>query len=261
MTIAPPVFPVFIRKGSLPVSHSWPWKKRIFAMFALVFSSFGEADAKPGGWQGVVAKVGGDGRVYINAGTSSGLRPGSRLVVRRAGELISDPRKHQILGREPGHFVAELALESHLGDKLSVCSVARGGRGLKIGDPVALERSAVRSGDSADDKAEGEASDETAGDHPTEPVAPPAPKPLEKKASATKVRPLRASETTPRGGRCQPGKFLSTATAGHCCWPEQLWSDRTRSCIGAPRCPSGFARQSLECVPRAASTEPEPDSE
>lgn len=223
------------------------------AAFAFFCST---ASAKPRAWAGTIAKIGSDGRVYINAGSSSGLRPGAQLVVHRDGEAITDPKTHQVLGHELGRTAAVMELESHLGERLSVCSVVRGGRGLRIGDPVALDHSAD------DGNQDDEAAEEAPPPRPTAaPAAKPA-KPVAAKAAPPKAAapPSRPSETTPKNGKCQPGKFMNAATANHCCWPEQLWSDRAKACIGAPRCPNGFQKRGLECEQRTRQQDPPDDS-
>jgi hypothetical protein len=47
--------------------------------------------------------------------------------------------------------------------------------------------------------------------------------------------------------RCPPGRVSSR---GHCCWPEQVWSDGAEQCFGSPRCPSGFVARGRDCAPR-----------
>jgi len=53
-------------------------------------------------------------------------------------------------------------------------------------------------------------------------------------------------EETPE--RCTEGKLVTAATGGHCCWPEQVWSDDQRICIGIPRCPKGFKLATNDCI-------------
>jgi hypothetical protein len=57
------------------------------------------------------------------------------------------------------------------------------------------------------------------------------------------------SSSAPRAApvRCTAGKI---ASRGHCCWPEQVWSDGAEQCFGAPRCPSGFVARGRDCFPR-----------
>ena len=47
---------------------------------------------------------------------------------------------------------------------------------------------------------------------------------------------------------CMPGLVATDATAGHCCWPGQAWSEYSGRCTGAPACPAGFAGAGNECV-------------
>jgi hypothetical protein len=39
---------------------------------------------------------------------------------------------------------------------------------------------------------------------------------------------------------CPSGMVKSADTAGHCCWPGQVWVQTEARCVGQPRCPSGF---------------------
>ena len=59
---------------------------------------------------------------------------------------------------------------------------------------------------------------------------------------------------------CMPGLVASDATAGHCCWPGQSWSEYAARCTGAPACPAGFAGAGNECVSLSTAhlSEPSP---
>src|SRR5262245_13146897 len=54
----------------------------------------------------------------------------------------------------------------------------------------------------------------------------------------------------PPAPACPDGKSITDATAGHCCWPGQVWSGGR--CIGVPTaCPAGMApdAQHEKCAP------------
>ncbi len=53
--------------------------------------------------------------------------------------------------------------------------------------------------------------------------------------------------------KCPAGKLVTPATSGHCCWPEQVFSDDNQVCIGIPRCPRGFKLAGNDCVRTAGS--------
>jgi hypothetical protein len=40
---------------------------------------------------------------------------------------------------------------------------------------------------------------------------------------------------------CPPGQIKTADTAGHCCWPAQVWVPSENRCVGQPQCPTGFA--------------------
>ena len=50
-----------------------------------------------------------------------------------------------------------------------------------------------------------------------------------------------------RAETCAPGKLIHEESAGHCCWPEQVWSKLKSKCVDAPRCPTGFVREEGDC--------------
>ena len=39
---------------------------------------------------------------------------------------------------------------------------------------------------------------------------------------------------------CAPGMIKNADTAGHCCWPAQVWVVSENRCIGLPQCPPGY---------------------
>lgn len=47
---------------------------------------------------------------------------------------------------------------------------------------------------------------------------------------------------------CPEGQERTADTAGHCCWPEQLWSRRKKACAGIPSCPVGLRAAGTSCV-------------
>jgi curli biogenesis system outer membrane secretion channel CsgG len=106
------------------------------AVHSLIGKILAKADSKP--WEGVVAKAGKDGKVYVTAGADIGLPVGSVLEVRRPGDEITDPSTGHVIGREPGKVVGLLTVASHLNEKLSACDTAQG-QGFLPGDVVALK--------------------------------------------------------------------------------------------------------------------------
>jgi len=64
--------------------------------------------------------------------------------------------------------------------------------------------------------------------------------------------------------QCAPGRVVTDATAGRCCWPGQTWDDERARCDGPPACPSGWGATGDECVrvesapaqPSAATSHP-----
>jgi hypothetical protein len=47
------------------------------------------------------------------------------------------------------------------------------------------------------------------------------------------------AKQAPAPAACPEGQVKSTDTAGHCCWPAQVWASDNR-CVGQPQCPPGF---------------------
>ncbi|MGE0869500.1 MAG: CsgG/HfaB family protein [Kofleriaceae bacterium] len=95
----------------------------------------GAANNRP--WSATVAKVA-KGRIYVVAGTASGLPAGAKLKVRALGEEITDPTSGQVIGREVGKTLGTIEVANHINDKLTMCVVSDG-RGFKVGDPVVLD--------------------------------------------------------------------------------------------------------------------------
>jgi hypothetical protein len=222
------------------------------ALCAFGVAGVARADRKARAWEGTVARIGRDGSVYVTAGSASGLWPGEQLAVRRPGRPNADRNTHdagqKATGRGRARTIAVLQVERHVDEALSACSVAQGGH-VKVGDAVVVDPNAV-----VDEDAAPEEDDAPPPERPVpRPGERPAPKRDEAKAKPAKgPAPPARSETTPKNGRCPDGKFINVATSGHCCWPNQVWSDDTKECIGAPRCPSSLRREGKECVPRNA---------
>src|SRR5581483_9116810 len=51
----------------------------------------------------------------------------------------------------------------------------------------------------------------------------------------------------------------SADTLGHCCWPEQAWSESRQVCVGVPRCPVGWKPQRELCVVDVPELPPAPE--
>lgn len=47
---------------------------------------------------------------------------------------------------------------------------------------------------------------------------------------------------------CPSGMEVGADTAGHCCWPTQVWSGSRQACVGIPTCPGGFQAKGENCV-------------
>ena len=48
--------------------------------------------------------------------------------------------------------------------------------------------------------------------------------------------------------RCPAGTTITADTAGHCCWPGQVWSSVSRTCRGIPTCPPGSIARGEGCA-------------
>ena len=70
--------------------------------------------------------------------------------------------------------------------------------------------------------------------------------------------PLPAPVAEPAITRCQEGQFITPDTAGHCCWPGQVYATSRDRCVGVPTCLNGFMAEGEQCV--AASPAPPPAS-
>ncbi len=109
------------------------------ALYAAIHSMMNKlvASAANKPWSGSVASVA-RGKVYITAGSESGMQVGSTLVVRRLGPEIIDPTTGQVLGREAGDDVGVLQVVGHLNGKVTTCAVVQGTR-FVTGDQVTLQ--------------------------------------------------------------------------------------------------------------------------
>jgi hypothetical protein len=87
-------------------------------------------------WQGRIAKIVG-GKVYVNAGKSSGLVAGDILKVLTAGDDVYDPNSGAYLGRAPGQLKGTLEVLDFLGTDGAVAEVHTGGN-FTEGDVVQL---------------------------------------------------------------------------------------------------------------------------
>jgi hypothetical protein len=59
---------------------------------------------------------------------------------------------------------------------------------------------------------------------------------------------LVAASLTARAQSCPSGQTVGPDTAGHCCWPQQAWSNARGTCVGVPACPGGFETRGESCV-------------
>lgn len=57
---------------------------------------------------------------------------------------------------------------------------------------------------------------------------------------------------------CPAGQLRSLDTAGHCCWPGQVYSPSRAVCVGVPQCPAGYQALGEACqiAPSAAPSAP-----
>jgi curli biogenesis system outer membrane secretion channel CsgG len=86
-------------------------------------------------WTGRIASIT-DGKVYINAGKSIGLKVGDTLKVIELGKEIFDPETHVVLGRAEGPDKGTLTVSGFSGDKLTIATAASGIGAMKVGDIV-----------------------------------------------------------------------------------------------------------------------------
>ncbi len=79
-------------------------------------------------------------------------------------------------------------------------------------------------------------------------AAAPAPKPAAPPAAPKPAAPPPPKTGKLASGGCPAGQFATPMTNNHCCWPNQLWSDEQRACLGSPRCPKGLVARGTECA-------------
>lgn len=60
--------------------------------------------------------------------------------------------------------------------------------------------------------------------------------------------PLAAQAQGAKGEACTEGRVKGPDTAGHCCWPNQVWSNLRNTCVGIPACPSNLRAEGESCV-------------
>jgi curli biogenesis system outer membrane secretion channel CsgG len=84
-------------------------------------------------WSGSVAKVEGD-RVYINAGSDTGLQVGTTLIALSKGEALEDPETGLSLG-EDTVAIGRIQITT-VKEKFAIATILQGCEGLKVGDRV-----------------------------------------------------------------------------------------------------------------------------
>ena len=92
------------------------------AVSELIVNITSQINKKP--WSSRIAQVA-NGKVYLSAGTESGLEVGQKLKVFSQGAEIRDPDSGLVLGREEEE-TGEMEVINHAGDKLSVGKVIKG---------------------------------------------------------------------------------------------------------------------------------------
>jgi hypothetical protein len=87
-------------------------------------------------WEGRIAKILG-GKIYLNAGRSSGLVSGDILRVQTQGEDIYDPATGAFLGRTPGQLKGTLEVRDFIGPDGAMAEIHTGAN-FQEGDLVRL---------------------------------------------------------------------------------------------------------------------------
>ena len=100
------------------------------AVSQLTVNITSQINRKP--WSSRIVQVA-NGKVYLSAGTESGLELGQKLKVFSQGAEIKDPDSGRVLGREEDEL-GEMEVTNHAGDKLSVGKMVKGGRMPTQGD-------------------------------------------------------------------------------------------------------------------------------
>jgi hypothetical protein len=68
--------------------------------------------------------------------------------------------------------------------------------------------------------------------------------------AAPPTTPPPAAQAPDGAGSCPMGKMVGPDTAGHCCWPGQVFSMTRNVCVGVPQsCPDGTHAAAEACVP------------
>ena len=86
-------------------------------------------------WQGAVAKVGTDGRIYITPGSASGVKIGMKFIVYQKGEEIKDPSTGESLGSELSP-IGTITITGDFGDGKGAIARLDSGKGIKVGNVV-----------------------------------------------------------------------------------------------------------------------------
>ena len=92
------------------------------AISQLIENITSQINKKP--WSSRIAQVA-NGKIYLSAGTESGLQAGQKLKVFSQGAEIKDPDSGIVLGREEEEL-GVLEVESHAGEKLSLGKMVKG---------------------------------------------------------------------------------------------------------------------------------------
>ncbi len=86
-------------------------------------------------FSGKVAKVS-NGKLYINIGSTDGIKAGTELKLYHVGETITDPDTGKVLGQEKAR-IGTITVTRILGEHLSIAAINGGGGTVKVGDVVA----------------------------------------------------------------------------------------------------------------------------
>jgi curli biogenesis system outer membrane secretion channel CsgG len=89
-------------------------------------------------WSGAVVKVDGQ-RVYLNAGTHSGLTAGVELVAFSQGKELFDPVSGESLGQDAA--LVGILRVTNVQEKFSIAEIVEGCQGLRTGDRVEMRTS------------------------------------------------------------------------------------------------------------------------
>ena len=92
------------------------------AVSQLIVNITSQINKKP--WSCRIAQVSND-KVYLSAGTESGLQIGQKLKVFSQGSEIKDPDSGLVIGHEEEE-IGQVEIASHAGEKLSIANVVKG---------------------------------------------------------------------------------------------------------------------------------------